>query len=184
MGFPPQTSLQTGHFFPSRCMEGSRICRKAVHRQQQIRNLSPKRCHPVHRLFAYITVQKNTVRFHIFRFPLQNFNFPDKYGKHQTVSSFLMLIIGTELSVSLQRTPYVISGNIDQPLGNSSAVSGPPCCWAAVRSLQPHKIPLRILHGCIRTPNPQPPLLLPDYYHAHCLPFFVPLSVYTSFHLV
>ena len=80
---------------------------RPVHRQQQIRNLSPKRCHPVHRLFAYITVQKNTVRFHIFRFPLQNFNFPDKYGKHQTVSSFLMLIIGTEQVE--RRTAYEIS---------------------------------------------------------------------------
>ena len=81
---------------------------------QQIGNLSAKRCLPVNRRFAYVSVQIDLVGLHRIVLVFHKTDLPRKDGKHQTVLLFLMTVVRAELPVDHQVFSFVILCHVDQ----------------------------------------------------------------------
>ncbi len=92
---------------------------RPVDGDQKICDFPAKWSFPVHRRFAYVSVQENGIALHIFIVIFHKFHLSGKHREHQPVFLFLMAVVGAELPPSHgYLLPFDNPRYIHKPLGD------------------------------------------------------------------
>ena len=89
---------------------------RPVDGDQKICDFSAKWGFPVHRRFAYVSVQENGIALHIFIVIFHKFHLSGKHREHQPVFLFLMAVVGAKLPHHMDILPFIILIHIHKTL--------------------------------------------------------------------